>query len=373
MTAAPSESQSSQTDTTDAVEASQSVEAGETNTAAKRKVLIGSQRDPANPELTPSKPKPVREAKASPRPPSEPQATTPVVEPAQDPAPAVAESPAIEQSVMDETTAPSLVPDAAAQPVEEPEDEFPTPVLKPSAEDDLEKELQAALGDKSLDELIAGEDSRDIGEQLEENSRHKATVVKIHRDDVFFTLRGRHQGVTSLKQFKTPPKIGAQMDVVVNSYNNEDGLYELHIPGASINVADWDDLSEGGVVEARITGANTGGLECLVNNIRGFIPASQIGLYRVDNMSDYINQKLQCVVTEANPNRRNLVLSHRALLEREREENREKFLEKLEVGAECEGVVSKIMDFGVFVDLGSGIDGLGAHQQTELGPRRTSQ
>ena len=87
----------------------------------------------------------------------------------------------------------------------------------------------------------------------------------------------------------------------------------------------------------------------MVNHIRGFIPASQIGLFRVENFADYINQKLQCVVTEANPKRKNLVLSHRAVMEREKEEAREKLLGTLEAGQIHEGVIRSIQDFGAFV------------------------
>jgi len=147
------------------------------------------------------------------------------------------------------------------------------------------------------------------------------------------------------------------MEVVVTGFNNDDGIYELTIPGASIQVQDWSDLVEGAVVEARITGSNTGGLECMVGAIRGFIPASQIETFRVENYAEYYEQKLMCVVTEANKRRRNLVLSHRALVEREKEEQRKKLLEELEVGDVREGTVTSLRDFGAFVDLG-GIDGL---------------
>ena len=123
------------------------------------------------------------------------------------------------------------------------------------------------------------------------------------------------------------------------------------------SVADWADLEEGMLIEARVTGHNTGGLECDVNHIRGFIPASQIALYHVDELSEFVDQKLTCLVTEANPRRRNLVLSRRAVLEREREEARRSLLESLEPGQVREGVVRKLMDFGAFVDLG-GVDGL---------------
>jgi small subunit ribosomal protein S1 len=94
-----------------------------------------------------------------------------------------------------------------------------------------------------------------------------------------------------------------------------------------------------------------------VNHIRGFIPASQIALYHVEHLEEFVDQKLTCLVTEANPRRRNLVLSRRAVLEREREEARRALLESLEPGQVREGVVRKLVDFGAFVDLG-GVDGL---------------
>ena len=102
-------------------------------------------------------------------------------------------------------------------------------------------------------------------------------------------------------------------------YHAEDGLYELRVPGSSVDVQDWSDLVEGAIVEARVTGSNVGGLECMVGHIRGFIPASQIDdVPRGAITPEYYEKKLLCVVTEANERRRNLVLSHRALLERER-------------------------------------------------------
>ena len=83
------------------------------------------------------------------------------------------------------------------------------------------------------------------------------------------------------------------------------------------------------LIDAQVTGHNTGGLECEVNHIRGFIPVSQIALYRVEDLAQFVGQRMTCVITEANPARRNLVLSRRAVLEREKEEAREKFLDSL--------------------------------------------
>jgi small subunit ribosomal protein S1 len=125
-----------------------------------------------------------------------------------------------------------------------------------------------------------------------------------------------------------------------------------------VQVDDWSDLVEGMMIEVRVTGHNTGGLECEVNHIRGFIPISQISMYRIEDLAPYVDQRLACIITEANPDRRNLVLSHRAVLEREKEQARELMLSSLQPGQIFDGVVRKLMDFGAFVELGNGVDGL---------------
>ena len=247
------------------------------------------------------------------------------------------------------------IPDLPETP--RPRRKTPLPSGQESLPPDLEREIDEALGELAAAELPVATGPIELGEPLAIESRHRATVVKIHGDDVFFSLGGRNQGIVSLRQFREPPSIGSEMEVVVRAFHEEDGLYELTVPGATVEVQDWSDLVEGAVVEARITGSNTGGLECMVGNIRGFIPASQIEMYRVESYADYYDKKLLCVVTEANRRRRNLVLSHRAILEREREEQRKKRLEELEVGQVLEGVVTSIRDFGAFVDIG-GIEGM---------------
>jgi hypothetical protein len=70
-------------------------------------------------------------------------------------------------------------------------------------------------------------------------------------------------------------------------------------------VGDWIDVAEGLVVEATVTGHNKGGLECQVGSMRAFMPISQVGLYRVEDAEQYVGQKLACVVTQADPTRRN--------------------------------------------------------------------
>lgn len=248
------------------------------------------------------------------------------------------------------------VPIAEVAPVPSKE-KIPTPSRRDAFTPEMEAELYEALGGVSLEQVVTGNAADAASQMLELDTRMRAGVVRIHGDNVFFGLSGRVEGVCSIRQFKHPPSVGDHMDIVLKAFNVEDGLYEVGVPGASIDVSDWSDLTEGAIVEGRITGANTGGLECMVNNIRGFIPSSQVGMYRVENFAEYIGQKLPCIVTEVNPKRRNLVLSHRALLERQREETRKQLLEQMQPGDVLEGVVRSIRDFGAFVDLG-GVDGM---------------
>src|SRR5262245_12483022 len=231
----------------------------------------------------------------------------------------------------------------------------PVPNLRQRS-DELEAEVEAALGGLSLDTIVAGDLKTDAS-RLENGSRHRAQVVDLHGDDVFFSLGGKNQGVTSVRNFTEPPKPGDMVDVMVTGYSSEDNLYLLSVPGGAVVSGDWSDIAEGSMVEARVTGANTGGLECHVSNLRGFIPVSQISMYRVENTADYVGQKLICVVTEANERRGNLVLSRRAVLEREKEESKKSLLAELAPGQMREGTIRKIHDFGAFVDLG-GLDGL---------------
>ncbi len=245
----------------------------------------------------------------------------------------------------------------AAPPVAPPAAEkVQVPSLRGELSPDLETEYLEALGGQSLDDIIAGE-SAGSAVELALESRHQGRVVAIHRDDVFFDVGARQQGVIPLKNFAAAPEIGAAFDVVVGRFDPAEGLYELVLPGGAVDVGDWSEVAEGMIVEARVTGHNKGGLECEVSRLRGFIPASQVSMYRVEDFSEFVDQKFACVVTEANPEKRNLVLSRRAVLERERAEAKEKLLAALEVGQTHEGTVRSLQNFGAFVDLG-GIDGL---------------
>ena len=315
----------------------------------RRPFLIGSQRDPAayrarkQRDWTPIE-EPAEEKPAAELPPAEAKEEM--------------RQPLLPESVLKELVdEPAPLPSLPEELMMPASGHFPPPNLRDQLTPDLEAEFEQALADVSLDELMAGGTAPADEAQLEPDSKQTAKIIAIRKDDVFVELGGREQGILPLHIFTTPPAIGGTLQVVVQKLNREDGLYELSLPGMAAHVEDWSDLHEGTLVEARVTAHNPGGLECTVNNIRGFIPFSQVALYRVETLEEFVGQSFTCVVTEANPDRRNLVLSRRAVLERERAEAKQKLLESLAPGQIHEGVVRKLLDFGAFVDLG-GVDGL---------------
>ncbi len=258
------------------------------------------------------------------------------------------------------------------QPLEAPKSprRVAIPNLREGLDADLEAEFSAMMGgdtspDANVESLLDQDAKQAKASQVELEAKCNARVVSVRKDCLFVELGGYEQGVLMFRSMpgietgETPiPNEGDMIEVYVNRFNQEDGLYELTLPNAAMKVEDWSDLSDGLIVEAKITGHNKGGLECEVNHIRGFIPMGQVSLYRVDNPEEFVDEKWNCVITECNPQRRNLILSRRALLEREREAAKQATLASLSVGQVCEGVVRRLMPFGAFVEIGPGVDGL---------------
>ncbi|MDO4558693.1 MAG: S1 RNA-binding domain-containing protein, partial [Planctomycetia bacterium] len=245
------------------------------------------------------------------------------------------------------------------------------PSLRDELDDELQAEFDAMMGGTGADasdpveEIMKADEKRAKDAGVEVGAKSQGRVISLRKDCMFVELGGYEQGVLMYRTMpgvasgEIPlPKEGDLIEVCVNRYNQEEGLYELTLPNAASKVEDWSDLSEGIIVEAKITGANKGGLECEVNHIRGFIPMGQVSLYRIEHPEDFIGEKWNCLITECNPMRRNLVLSRKSVLEREREAAKKEFLASLSVGQIYDGVVRRLMNFGAFVELGSGVDGL---------------
>lgn len=226
-------------------------------------------------------------------------------------------------------------------------------------DDEMERQLQEAMSGMS-DKDLYGEPSQQPrrGKTAPDAGPKKGKVFRIHGQDVFIDLPGgRTQGVLPLLQFpEGPPAIGTEIEITIEGFDSANGVMLLSRKGAAVE-ADWSSVSAGMTVEARVTATNKGGLSVDVNGIRGFMPISQIDLYRVDNPEQFVNQRLLCIVAEVDPVERNLVVSRRALLDKQREEMRDKLWNELAEGQIRQGVVRSIKDFGAFVDLG-GVDGL---------------
>ena len=223
---------------------------------------------------------------------------------------------------------------------------------------EIQRELQEALGEESLESLMdadaAGEGAALAGDEQVRTGK----VVSIQGDDIFVEVGGRSEGVLPAAQFadEDMPSVGDSVEFAIQSYDDDTGMLVLRRKGAA-QAADWETLEEGQIIEGRVTGQNKGGLELLINGIRAFMPVSQIEMFRVEDLSDYVNQRMTCQVTEVDRSSRNLIVSRRALLELEAEQAREKLWESLQEDQVLDGTVTTIMPYGAFVDIG-GAEGL---------------
>jgi small subunit ribosomal protein S1 len=251
-------------------------------------------------------------------------------------------------------------PPAPRPPSLEQEQQYGGKVSVKEFDAQVERELEEAMSGLSAKEMYGepGQQQRRKPAGEAKPAALKGKVISVHNADVFVDVPGgRSQGVLPLMQFPDgPPAAGTEVEVTIEGYDNANGLLLLSRKGQAQEV-DWSSVAVGMIVEAFVTGTNKGGLSVEVNRIRGFLPISQIDLYRVENAEVYVGQRLRCEVMEVNPAEKNLIVSRRVLLEREREENREKLWSELAEGQVRQGVVRNIKEFGAFVDLG-GVDGL---------------
>jgi len=232
------------------------------------------------------------------------------------------------------------------------------PNLRAALEDDLEDDFAAALAGVAVDDLLSGSVPAQAEAPLDPGARVTGTVVSVGHDTAFVDLGGRRQGALKLVGLDDVPNVGDVLALSVGSRNDEDGLYDVAPANRAVAVEDWSQLEAGMIVEARVTAANKGGLECEVAGLRGFMPASLVSPWRVENLEEMAGQTLESLVTEIVPAARRLVLSRRAVIERQAADARAKMLETLEVGAALDGIVRSVRDFGAFIDIGNGVEGL---------------
>ncbi|HXD87763.1 MAG TPA: S1 RNA-binding domain-containing protein [Urbifossiella sp.] len=224
----------------------------------------------------------------------------------------------------------------------------------------IEDELNQAMAGFDVTRTVEVE-PKPANAAPQQGGRKKGTIVGIHGKDVFVEVPGgRSQGVLPIMQFEdVPPKIGDIVEFEVERYDSANGLLLLTREGSTQVVHDWSSVTYGMFVEVKVTGTNKNktGLTIEVNGIRGFLPASQLDIYRVENIEQFVNQRLKVMVAEVNPAERNLIVSRRAVIERERQVKAEEFWKTIAEGQVKTGIVRSVKPFGVFVDLG-GADGL---------------
>ena len=192
-------------------------------------------------------------------------------------------------------------------------------------------------------------------------------VVKIDRDEVLLDVGYKTEGVIpsrelSIRHDADPSEIvtvGDTVEALVLQKEDKEGRLILSKKRAQYERA-WGDVEKireaDGTVTGTIIEVVKGGLIVDIG-LRGFLPASLIELRRVRDLAPYLGQKVEAKILELDKNRNNVVLSRRALLEESQSANRSTFLADLAKGQIRTGVVSSIVNFGAFIDLG-GVDGL---------------
>jgi len=217
----------------------------------------------------------------------------------------------------------------------------------------------------SLDEDFAALlDEYERRQTVREGEIVRGTVINIGKDYVVVDIGYKSEGQVNSHEFIEPDgtllvQIGDVIDVYVESRENENGLVELSKEKAD-KLKIWDEISEAcekeELVEGVITARVKGGLTVDIG-VKAFLPGSQVDLRPVRNLEKYIGQRFKFKVIKFNKKRGNIVLSRRALLEKQREALKSQTLENLEPGMVVDGIVKNITEYGAFIDLG-GIDGL---------------
>ncbi len=218
------------------------------------------------------------------------------------------------------------------------------------------------LGDMSFSDAV---DATLV--EFDEGGLVSGIVVKIDSDEVLLDIGFKSEGVIPSKELSIrndvdPNEIvtlGEELEALVLQKEDKDGRLILSKKRAQYERA-WGDIerikAEEGVVSGPVIEVVKGGL-ILDIGLRGFLPASLVDLRRVRDLQPFVGKTIECKIIELDKNRNNVVLSRRAYLEETQREQRDEFLTNLKPGEIRPGVVSSVVNFGAFVDLG-GMDGL---------------
>lgn len=196
---------------------------------------------------------------------------------------------------------------------------------------------------------------------LTDNEIVKGTVVAITGSDVVLNVGYKADGLVPLSEFRDEElAVGQTFDVYVVTKEDKSGTLVLSRKNAKLLKA-WEQIvtanQTGEIVQGKIISKTKGGLIANVFGLETFLPGSQIDVKPITDYDVYVGKTMELKVVKINEAIKNAVVSHKALIESDIEQQREVIISKLEKGQVLEGVVKNITDFGAFIDLG-GVDGL---------------
>ena len=198
--------------------------------------------------------------------------------------------------------------------------------------------------------------------QINDNEMVKGTVVAMTKTDVVINIGFKSDGLVGLNEFRDIPdlKVGDEVEVMVAEKEDKDGNLHLSRKQARTSRA-WEKIVDmhktGEIVTGLVTSKTKGGLIVDVFGMETFLPGSQIDVKPVTDYDQFVGKTMEFKVVKINEAIKNAVVSHKALIESDIEQQRAEIIGKLEKGQVLEGTIKNITDFGAFLDLG-GLDGL---------------
>jgi len=199
--------------------------------------------------------------------------------------------------------------------------------------------------------------------KLQPGDRIEAVAAAISGENIFLDIGGKSEGALKASEFQDDDgnctvNVGDTIRVFFVAQRGGEMIFTTRLGSGQASLQEIEDAFHAGIpVQGKVTKEIKGGFEVKVAGQRGFCPYSQMNIRRVEDPDEYIEQTLSFKVMEFGNNGRNIILSSRAVLEEQRQEQREELQQTLTEGMRVAGVVTSIQDFGAFVDLG-GVDGL---------------
>ena len=255
---------------------------------------------------------------------------------------------------------------------ESPEIDTPAEEAKPELNylgldlfnDVREVSMEELLNSEIIEEVPQEEQDRYLSTFSEINEREIVTgrVIGMNEKEILIDIGFKSEGVILRNEFteENLPEVGEKLDVYLERMEDESGKTVLSKEKADF-LRRWTELRNnhetGEIISGRIIRRIKGGMIVDLNGVQAFLPGSQIDIRPVKDFDKYIDSDIDLRVVKFNEFRKNVVVSHKAILEESMAEQRDELFKKLEVGSVMEGRVKNITDFGVFIDLG-GIDGL---------------